>query len=236
MAIKNQSNVQILDDSDRFWDSFWQHIDKAQDLVFITTYDMDHKLIAGITLQKLTNAAARGVKSILIIDDLNYYASEKAVQKFRKAGGILIRNNPLTKIWEHIVDGRYQKFFNRNHQKVMLVDSHVFCGSLNVANPYSGDRYGDGSFRDLNIILRNQDAADVRSFFLDLCLQNEKYFPEQLKGDKLLEVFEQLNQKYANVHGNENFKFLREEPPKHTAVTSQLLDMINKAEHNIKII
>ena len=40
---------------------------------------MDHKLIAGITLQKLTNAAARGVMSILIIDDLNYYASEKAV-------------------------------------------------------------------------------------------------------------------------------------------------------------
>ena len=69
------NNIDILEDSDRFWDLFWQHIDKSTELVFITTYDMDHKLIAGITMQKLTNAAKRGVKSILIIDDLNYYAS-----------------------------------------------------------------------------------------------------------------------------------------------------------------
>ena len=67
--------MEILDNSDIFWDKFWQAIDKAEDLVFITTYDMDHKLIAGITMQKLTNAALRGVPSILIIDDLNYYAS-----------------------------------------------------------------------------------------------------------------------------------------------------------------
>lgn len=52
----------------------------------------------------------------------------------------------------------------------MLVDSHVFCGSLNIADPYSGARYGDSSFRDLNIILRNQDASDVRTFFLDLLI------------------------------------------------------------------
>jgi phosphatidylserine/phosphatidylglycerophosphate/cardiolipin synthase-like enzyme len=68
-------SAQVFDDSDRFWDRFWQHIDKANDLVFITTYDMDHKLIAAITLQKLVNAANRGCKCVLIIDDLNYYAS-----------------------------------------------------------------------------------------------------------------------------------------------------------------
>lgn len=139
---------------------------------------MDHKLIAGITMQKLTNAAQRGVRSILIIDDLNYYASQKAIKKLRDAGAIVIRNNPLEKWHEHIIDGRYQKFFNRNHQKIMLVDHHVFCGSLNVADPYSGSRYGDSTFRDLNIILRNQDAKSVRAFFLDLLLQNEQYFPE----------------------------------------------------------
>ena len=71
------NNISILDNSDKFWDSFWDHIDSAQDLVFITTYDMDHKLIAGVTLQKATNAALRKVKTILIIDDLNFYASQK---------------------------------------------------------------------------------------------------------------------------------------------------------------
>lgn len=109
------SNVEILDNSDKFWDIFWQHLDKAEDLVFITTYDMDHKLIAAITIQKLTCAAKRGCKSILIIDDLNYYASSKAIASFKKAGGVVIRNNPFEKAHEHIINGRYQKFFNRNH-------------------------------------------------------------------------------------------------------------------------
>ena len=68
-------DVEIYDDSDLFWDKFWQSIDKANHMVFITTYDMDHKLIAGITLHKLTKAARRGVKVILIIDDLNYFPS-----------------------------------------------------------------------------------------------------------------------------------------------------------------
>ena len=65
----------------------------------------------------------------------------------------------------------------------MLVDSHVFCGSLNVADPYSGPRYGDSSFRDLNIILRNRDAKDVRQFFLDVLTANHKYIQtDALKG------------------------------------------------------
>ena len=75
-------DVEVFDDTDRFWDKFWQSIDKAKDLVFITTYDMDHKLIAGITLQKMTKAASRGVKVILIIDDLNYFASSKLIEKY----------------------------------------------------------------------------------------------------------------------------------------------------------
>ena len=116
---------------------------------------MDHKHIAAITLEKLTNAAERGVQTFLIIDDLNYYASYVGVSKYTKAGGIVIRNNPFSKSMGHILDGQYYKFFNRNHQKVMLCDDHVFCGSLNIAAPYSGTRYGDGSFRDLNILLRN---------------------------------------------------------------------------------
>lgn len=39
----------------------------------IATYDMDHKTVAGITMQKLINAARRGVKVYLVIDDLNFY-------------------------------------------------------------------------------------------------------------------------------------------------------------------
>ena len=110
------------------------------------------------------------MRTLLVIDDLNFYASKKEIQKYVSAGGIVIRNNPFENTLEHVMDGKYQKFFNRNHQKVMLVDRNVFCGSLNIADPYSGSRYGDSSFRDLNVFLKDQNCHDVLNFFLELML------------------------------------------------------------------
>ena len=156
---------------------------------------------------------------MLLIDDLNYYASQKAIKKLKQEGGIVIRNNPFEKAYEHVINGRYQKFFNRNHQKVMLVDQHVFCGSLNIADPYSGARYGDSSFRDLNIILRNQDARDVRTFFLDLLIQNDKLDPGKLDMDKIIQTFAELDLKYNAINFENQgykFEFLEERPPQKT--------------------
>lgn len=111
---------------------------------------MDHKTIAGVTLQKLTNAAKRGVRVYLVIDDLNYYADKEAVRKLEAAGGVCIRNNPFSNWHFHFLGGKISRFFNRNHQKVKIVDDCQFIGSLNVADAYSGVRYGNAAFRDLN--------------------------------------------------------------------------------------
>ncbi len=114
--------MRIYEDNDRFWDLLWEKIDRAKHYACIATYDMDHKTVAGITLQKLTNAAKRGVKVYLIIDDLNYYADKEAVRRLEEAGGVCIRNNPFANWRLHFFGGRVSKFFNRNHQKVKIVD------------------------------------------------------------------------------------------------------------------
>lgn len=44
------SKIRILDNNDKFWDCFWHKIDRAQHCVMIAAYDMDHKMVAGITL------------------------------------------------------------------------------------------------------------------------------------------------------------------------------------------
>ena len=80
MVDKIHSSVKVYEDNDRFFDLLWQHIDNSKDLICIATYDMDHKNIAGITLQKLRNAARRGVKVYLIVDDLNFYANKEGVR------------------------------------------------------------------------------------------------------------------------------------------------------------
>ena len=68
---------------------------------------MDHKLIANITLQKLINAQLRGVRTILIIDDLNFYASRKYIKKLKQSGGIVVKNNPFERAGEHLMNGKY---------------------------------------------------------------------------------------------------------------------------------
>lgn len=76
-----EPKVELFDDSDAFWSLLWYKIDRAKNYVCICTYDMDHKTIAGTTMQKLKNAAHRGVKVYLIIDDLNYYVDKDLVRQ-----------------------------------------------------------------------------------------------------------------------------------------------------------
>lgn len=79
--VDNQQTFKVYEDNDHYFDKFWEHVDKAKDIICITTYDMDHKNIAGITLLKLRNAALRGVKVYLVIDDLNFYGNKEEIRQ-----------------------------------------------------------------------------------------------------------------------------------------------------------
>ncbi len=182
---KEEGSMKVYEDNDRFFDVLWEKIDNAKDLICIVTYAMDHKNVAGITLQKLRNAAKRGVKVILVIDDLCYYPSKEQIRLLEAAGGLCVRNNPGWHNESNLLSDKPSTYFQRNHQKVMLVDDNIFCGSLNLANCYTSVRYGDGSFRDLNIILKGHPAKRVRDFFRDMLLRNEKFFPERIKASEV---------------------------------------------------
>jgi hypothetical protein len=83
----------------------------------------------------------------------------------------------------------------------MLVDDDVFVGSLNIANAYSSVRYGDGSFRDLNIILTRQPSKKVRDFFKDMLIRNEVYYPDKIKAAEITSLFEEVDTKYRKLYG-----------------------------------
>ncbi len=78
----------------------------------------------------------------------------------------------------------------------MLVDDNIFCGSLNIANMYSSVRYGDGSFRDLNIILKRHPAKKCRDFFRDMILRNAEFYPEKIKTQEINQIFDTIDAKY----------------------------------------
>jgi len=264
--------MKVYEDNDRFFDVLWERIDKAKDFICIQTYAMDHKNVAGITLQKLRNAVKRGVKVYLVIDDLCYFANKEWIRQLDAAGGVCIRNAPFAKSKHVLFGDRPSSYFQRNHQKVMLVDDNIFCGSLNLANHYTSVRYGDGSFRDLNIILKGHPAKRVRDFFREILLRNEVYWPEKIKPAEINAAFDEFDVKYAwqeaeaafpngwpdlaqeaklkekddiiqeiekvaqNYNSEESSLFLEQTPPDRSQVSTAVLEMIRRAEKNIKII
>lgn len=154
---------------------------------------MDHKNIANLTLTKLKNAANRGVKVFLIIDDLNFYADKEEIRALEKAGGMVIRNQPFKYFYYHLMDFRVSPIFNRNHQKIMLVDDNLFCGSINISNPYSRVRYGEGQFRDLNILLTRLDCSKVWLFFREMIIRNQKFYPDMIFPDEINRFFDEID-------------------------------------------
>ena len=106
----------------------------------------------------MTNAAKRGAKVFLVIDDLNYYPDKEAVRLLEKEGGVVIRNNPFANFRKHLNSGKISQLLQRNHQKVKLVDDCQFVGSLNVADAYTGVRYGPAAFRDLNLYVKGHST------------------------------------------------------------------------------
>jgi phosphatidylserine/phosphatidylglycerophosphate/cardiolipin synthase-like enzyme len=79
-------------------DNFFQHlftmIDSAESHVFIITYAMDSSPLSKLILRKLTEAKKRGVRTVLLVDDLMQHCDSKAIQDFSNAGGIFRSLNP----------------------------------------------------------------------------------------------------------------------------------------------
>lgn len=192
----------------------------------IATYDMDHKTVAGITMQKLINASKRGVKVYLIIDDLNFYVEKTLMKELVDAGGICINNSPFNQWQRHFIrpKGRVQRFFRRNHQKVKLVDDTQFVGSLNVADAYSGVRYGDSSFRDMNAVAEGYSTKGALSFFKEMLLRNVKYHSDILNEQNIRDQFTEFERIYNKPQTSlDEFSFLVEQPPKKLEISKSVI-------------
>ena len=45
--------IKLISDSDYYWNKVWNRLSKAKKRIYIITYDMDNKMVANITLNKL---------------------------------------------------------------------------------------------------------------------------------------------------------------------------------------
>jgi hypothetical protein len=56
VELKSESEsekINLIYNSDVYWEKIWRKIDKSKEHVMLVTYDMDNKMIANLTLRKL---------------------------------------------------------------------------------------------------------------------------------------------------------------------------------------
>ena len=238
----NSEKIRIYTYSDLYWEKYWSKIDQAKDHIFLITYDFDNKIIANYTLRKLINALERGVPVCLIVEHLNFYLNYSLLKEFKKKGGVVIKPNKLNLIFKHFQHGQLKRFFHRYHQKVTLIDQNLFLGSINIAEEYSGVKYGSHKFIDINLYIKKTVCfRKVLYFFREILDFEIHQIKSPKKKNKLYQVFDknEIKEKmeFPAFLNDQSFEyFLEELPPKKSEIQDNLYDLLETAEESIIII
>lgn len=238
----NSEKIKIFTNSDQYWEKYWSIIDQAKEHIFLVTYDFDNKTIANFTLLKLTKALERGVPVCLIVEHLNFYLNHSLLKEFKKKGGIIIKPNKLNLILKHLESGQLKRFFHRYHQKVTLIDQNVFLGSINIAEEYSGVKYGNQKFIDINLFIKKTVCYRKILYFFREIIDYEKHQIKNLDHrERIYQVFDKNGIKpemeFNTALDESTFEyFLEELPPHKSEIQDNLYDLLETAEESITII
>jgi len=218
----NSEKIRIYTYSDLYWEKYWSKIDQAKDYIFLITYDFDNKTIANYTLLKLINALERGVPVCLVVEHLNFYLNYSLLKEFKKKGGVVIKPNKLTLIFK--------------------IDQNLFLGSINIAEEYSGVKYGSHKFIDINLYIKKTVCIKkILYFFREIVDWESHQIKSEEKKQKIYNIFEKNDIKekmdFPAFVNDQSFEyFLEELPPKKSEIQDNLYDLLETAEESITVI
>jgi cardiolipin synthase len=174
------------------------------------------------------------------------------MKEFQFKGGVIVKPNPTYKAFEHLINGRTKKFFNRYHQKVTIADDFLFVGSINIAEEYSNIKYGTMGFVDLNIYLKKSPSQKkVLRFFHEILNENLDQIPQEnyeqinqlLKSEKVIETVNEngtvvYNEKeiFSYKEGDFFEEFLEEKPPERSEIQDNIFEILENAQSSITIV
>jgi phosphatidylserine/phosphatidylglycerophosphate/cardiolipin synthase-like enzyme len=171
--------VSIYQHGTTMFNALWHAIDAARVEVLYEMYAFNMDQTGTITLNKLTEAARRGVYVALIVD--RFGSSSPAKELFRhflSAGGRLVIFNDYKDIWN------YSPFI-RNHRKTAVIDGLVgFTGGMNTTDEYrSGTAEHGEAFKDVHMRIVGPSALQLRHVFRDSLEEEQSAYVEELSSD-----------------------------------------------------
>ena len=222
----NSEKIKLIYNSDEYWKKVWNKIDKSTNEIFIITYDMNNSLLANLTLHKLINAAERGVKIFLIVEEINFFMKKNLISKLKEKGGIILKPNDFK---NNLKTFNFFKIFNRFHNKIKLIDNDLFIGSLNCNDDYA-NYYGKNKFVDLNFYVKNTICKNkIVNFFKNVILNN-------FKNKNVFFNFNNFNNENNENFNNENNEKFLIESFKNNEISNEIIKSFSNAKKKITII
>jgi cardiolipin synthase len=163
LPISSAEEIHLLRNSAQFYPALEKRIDEAQLHIHLEFYIWEDDQAGRRILNRLTQAAQRGVEVRLMLDEMGSRGfGEDTIREYRAAGGRFS--------WFQSLDPRRNRFFFnlRNHRKLQIVDGRIaFVGGMNIGRDYEGLNPNLGDWRDAQVEVRGRVATELQAVFAD---------------------------------------------------------------------
>ncbi len=128
--------IRVFTDPDEATEAMHDAIDRARSTIHFVVYIFKKDESGRAFLERLAEAARRGVRVRLLVDDFgSFFSRRRFFAPLLRAGGEVARFLPVNPL-----RGLYHANL-RNHRKILVADGEIaFTGGLNVGNEYGGWR------------------------------------------------------------------------------------------------
>ncbi len=156
------NKVELLSDCGRAYSSLVELIDSAEQELWIDIYLFATDETGTAIVERLAEAARRGVEVKLLLDDVGSMGADDAfLAPLLEAGGEVSRFLPVHRSFA------LRNLANlRNHRKIVVADQRrVWSGGTNIGVRYIAAEPQDGAFRDLAFLLEGPASAAFAGVF-----------------------------------------------------------------------
>ena len=217
---ENNTQIEILNNGDKFFPRLEKEIKKATKYIFMEFYIIKNDNIGKKILNLLYEKALAGIKIYIIYDHFgsNKYLDYKYMKKLENAG-----------IEIAVFDPQTLSIFNsnlnfRNHRKVTIIDGQCgFIGGMNLGDEYNHKSKKFGFWRDTQIAITGMGVIGLYNIFI-----KDWYYITNMVIDKLRnpETIKQIGL-FSVIESGPDYE--------NDHIRDVYLKMINSAKKSIKI-
>ncbi|MDH5183566.1 MAG: phosphatidylserine/phosphatidylglycerophosphate/cardiolipin synthase family protein [Gammaproteobacteria bacterium] len=153
---------ELLKDGEQFYPAMLGAIEQAQHTILFEFYLVESGLVCDRFIDALLQAAQRGVRVYIIIDDMGGdLLKETDRQRLQHHHLHLLIYNPLR--WRKVLVNMY-----RDHRKQLSIDGQLsFTGGMGISDVFSQEVKGAEAWRETAILIRGPVVNDWQQAFVE---------------------------------------------------------------------